>query len=155
MNREAYDFYIKSDLWKARRSGRLKIDGYRCALCRAKDNLNVHHLSYQNLGFENARFELITVCEECHKRIHSFDGTPMEERTCERLLQIANRNYQSFMDYQAHAFCRKYEDMDLSNVGIGKLNLCNYKVIEPIFTAFIDIDGLSVTHMMTIQSFFS
>ncbi len=70
-----YHAYIKSEQWRKKRLKRLKMDGFCCQFrvgrfkCGAKNNLEVHHLSYKNLG--NERFkELITLCSLHHKRVH-------------------------------------------------------------------------------------
>ena len=57
----------------------LKMDDFKCQFkvgrfkCGCKTNLEVHHLSYKNLG--NERFkELITLCHRHHEIIHSQQG---------------------------------------------------------------------------------
>jgi hypothetical protein len=74
-----YHTYIHSEQWRKKRLKRLKMDGFRCQFrvgklqCTAKTHLEVHHLSYKNLG--NERFkELITLCRLHHKRIHKQRG---------------------------------------------------------------------------------
>ena len=64
-----YKSYINSKAWeeKARRIRRR--DGYRCQICGADDlPLEVHHLTYDNLGYEDDD-DLITVCHSCHEKI--------------------------------------------------------------------------------------
>jgi 5-methylcytosine-specific restriction endonuclease McrA len=70
-----YQVYIKSEAWRKKRLKRLKMDGFCCQFkvgrfkCGAKTNLEVHHLSYKNLG--NERFkELITLCHKHHEQVH-------------------------------------------------------------------------------------
>jgi len=72
-----YHAYIKSESWRKKRLKRLKMDKFCCQFrlgkllkCGAKANLEVHHLSYKNLG--NERFkELITLCHKHHEQIHA------------------------------------------------------------------------------------
>ena len=71
-----YHVYIKSEAWQKKRLKRLKMDGFRCQFrvgqlrCTAKTHLEVHHLSYKNLG--NERFkELITLCHKHHGQAHN------------------------------------------------------------------------------------
>lgn len=51
----------KEKPWKEIKEDIFKRDGYRCRLCGSEDNLVVHHISEE---------ELITVCEDCHARLH-------------------------------------------------------------------------------------
>jgi len=65
-----YQSYIASAEWKAKRESRLQFDGYECQTCESKDNLEVHHRHYRNLGKEEMD-DLITLCNECHEAITS------------------------------------------------------------------------------------
>jgi 5-methylcytosine-specific restriction endonuclease McrA len=48
----------------------LKRDGWRCQLCGASKDLQVHHLkSRGNLGDDTMR-NLITLCAKCHEALH-------------------------------------------------------------------------------------
>jgi 5-methylcytosine-specific restriction endonuclease McrA len=71
-----YYAYIKSEAWKKKRLKRLKMDDFKCQFkigrfkCGAKTNLEIHHLTYKNLG--NERFkELITLCHRHHVQVHN------------------------------------------------------------------------------------
>lgn len=67
---EGYKTYLLSQHWQQTRMERLCMDGFRCQSCGATSNLNVHHLTYRNLGHEDVKNDLITLCYDCHKRIH-------------------------------------------------------------------------------------
>lgn len=84
-----YDIYMQSEEWDARRRQRLKIDDYTCQDCRATDRpLDVHHLTYDNLGYEPMG-DLISVCRQCHKRRHKEGVIEFNFcRTCSELLLI-------------------------------------------------------------------
>jgi 5-methylcytosine-specific restriction endonuclease McrA len=57
--------YIRSAAWRGRRTAALIRAGHRCQVCGAKKRLEVHHVTYQNLG--NERDEDLTVlCWQCH-----------------------------------------------------------------------------------------
>ena len=65
-----YFSYIHSELWRSRASAyKLRI-GYRCEHCKAMARLEIHHLSYANLGNEKDD-DLIALCKSCHKEIHA------------------------------------------------------------------------------------
>ena len=61
--------YMLSDFWKDMRYKRLKKDNFQCVLCKAKENLICHHLTYQRVFKENIN-DLIILCKRCHNRIH-------------------------------------------------------------------------------------
>jgi len=61
--------YLKSDIWKAKRIKRIKHDKYICQGCLEAEAVQVHHLSYNHWQNE-FMFELISVCEDCHEKIH-------------------------------------------------------------------------------------
>lgn len=81
MTNEEYREYLLSPKWKQKAEARMKIDGYRCqgcGSCGTVDNpLEVHHLSYIDLGKEDIYTQLVTVCHCCHKNIHNV----MERQT--------------------------------------------------------------------------
>lgn len=81
MNDEEYKAYLQSDGWKQKAEERMRIDNYRCQGCgscgTAENPLEVHHLSYKNLGNEDLFTELVTCCHCCHKLIHKV----MERQT--------------------------------------------------------------------------
>jgi 5-methylcytosine-specific restriction endonuclease McrA len=48
----------------------LQRDGWRCQLCRASNDLHVHHVkSRSSLGDDTIR-NLITLCAKCHESFH-------------------------------------------------------------------------------------
>lgn len=69
-----YKEQIKSPRWQKRRLEIMQNDNFTCQLCGDTDSmLNVHHLSYhkdRNI-WEYEDWELITLCENCHKEEHS------------------------------------------------------------------------------------
>ena len=67
--RLAYDAYLASEAWRAKRAEALRRDKGVCQGCRARQATQVHHLTYAHLGDE-LLFELISVCDDCHERIH-------------------------------------------------------------------------------------
>lgn len=67
--RPNYWAYLKSSEWKRKRRHMLdRADGC-CQSCGKSRRLEVHHLSYQNLGYESPE-ELAVLCSECHKALH-------------------------------------------------------------------------------------
>jgi uncharacterized protein YlaI len=67
--REEYDVYLKSPEWKSKRARALKRDGYLCQGCLERRATQVHHRTYDHVGAE-VLFELISLCDDCHQRLH-------------------------------------------------------------------------------------
>ena len=58
--------------WSSRRETILHRDDYKCQCCGKKDTrLEVHHIIYRSNGGTDDENNLITLCEECHSKIHS------------------------------------------------------------------------------------
>lgn len=70
-----YTKHINSDRWERRRQQAIQDVGGTCQfikngkLCGSTDRIQVHHLSYDNLGNEKPE-DLLVVCRECHRRVH-------------------------------------------------------------------------------------
>ena len=71
-NKEEYNRYLKTPYWQRRRKEILRRDEYMCVGCSSKKNLQVHHMTYSNLGRESDR-DLVTLCKECHENQHCLD----------------------------------------------------------------------------------
>ncbi len=65
---EEHNKYLKTDDWRKRRELVLKRDNYLCQSCLDKKATQVHHKSYRYWKNEPL-FELVSVCEDCHKII--------------------------------------------------------------------------------------
>ena len=75
-----YYEYLKTAAWQEQRQRIFRRDGFRCVCCGETKNLNVHHITYENLGTEQ-ECDLVTLCQPCHEKIHSkFVPTRREER---------------------------------------------------------------------------
>lgn len=64
-----YNNYIKSDKWHWIREEKFKKAGYKCEICGAVKNLDVHHVTYKRLGREKMS-DLAVLCRKCHKTLH-------------------------------------------------------------------------------------
>lgn len=50
----------------------LNRDNYTCQICGEKDTrLEIHHIQYRSKGGSNRMDNLVTLCQECHGKIHS------------------------------------------------------------------------------------
>ena len=66
----AYNNYLKSDQWKAKRAKVLRRSNGICEGCGEERPTHVHHETYERVGNEML-FDLRAVCESCHKIIHA------------------------------------------------------------------------------------
>ena len=64
-----YKEYLQTEHWKEVRGNALYRAKYKCQLCGNKDNLNVHHNTYENRGNEKDE-DLIVLCQKCHGKFH-------------------------------------------------------------------------------------
>ncbi len=77
INKQMYDLYQKwhdylsSAEWEEIKNQRLKIDNFKCVICKSKDKLYCHHLTYGRI-FEEKLTDLITLCLNCHRWIHKI-----------------------------------------------------------------------------------
>lgn len=72
-HQQNYNQYLSSPEWKERRKAILKRDNFQCQMCGTGKNLRVHHIHYSEILGTEPDEDLITVCDDCHKRIHRLD----------------------------------------------------------------------------------
>lgn len=70
-----YTDYIKSDTWKKspQRLACIAAAKNKCQMCGATFGLEVHHISYANLGSELPQ-QLVLLCILCHEHTHAMAG---------------------------------------------------------------------------------
>jgi 5-methylcytosine-specific restriction endonuclease McrA len=64
-----YQDYLQSSLWIDKAIFFRELKGNKCERCGSTQNLNVHHLSYENVGNEHQK-DLILLCKGCHEKEH-------------------------------------------------------------------------------------
>lgn len=71
--KEQYHQQLEHPLWEKKRNIILKRDQYQCRLCGSKHSLQVHHIKYSSdkKAWEYPNSVLITLCKECHEKVHS------------------------------------------------------------------------------------
>ena len=67
------DAYMKSSKWFKIRKKVLKRDSYMCQACMSKNNLDVHHITYEYTG-EEVLENLVAICRDCHSELHEELG---------------------------------------------------------------------------------
>lgn len=66
-----YKDYLRSERWQDVRVEILLRDKYCCVKCHSRNNLQVHHKTYERRGMED-KDDLMTLCESCHKKEHGL-----------------------------------------------------------------------------------
>lgn len=139
--KNAYHKYLQSDDWKRKSQMRITIDG-KCKLCGKPFDLQVHHLTYQNVPNEKYK-DLITLCRGCHQKI--------EKRK-------RKSYYDSFSTYAhmvADRFCKEMEEKDKS--AGGDLDFCKLDVIKKHFSPYAIEHGVDPDYLVgtnDIQAYF-
>jgi len=65
--------YLASPKWQQLKMQVKLRDSFHCKKCNAKHSLEVHHITYQNLGDEPLE-DLVTLCRTCHGKLHEELG---------------------------------------------------------------------------------
>ena len=75
----------------------LKRDGYKCSICGCiSDDLTVHHIRKRCNGGTNDPENLISLCQDCHVRIHKWEEIRLsltKEQREEILKQNINKKH--------------------------------------------------------------
>lgn len=91
-----YNVYLKSDHWRSTRLKVLQFSNFKCNGCRSSSMLNVHHLTYKNLGHEEMN-DLMVLCRDCHKLIHMlWDLLPCEDKFPVKWKRICTNHFLTY-----------------------------------------------------------
>lgn len=138
--KEYAEEYLASNDWKRKRNTRIMADKV-CQICGRPFDLNVHHMTYNNVPHERMS-DLITVCRNCHLKIEKRKPAPWYDS-----FHIVN-------DLIAIQFCKENLANDLS--GKGKYDFCKIQTIKECFLPYLKAHGgtLDQPRTNTIQAFF-
>jgi 5-methylcytosine-specific restriction endonuclease McrA len=45
-------------------------DGYKCRVCKRRNDLHCHHVVFRSQHGDDAEWNLLTICNDCHNGIH-------------------------------------------------------------------------------------
>jgi 5-methylcytosine-specific restriction endonuclease McrA len=76
MNRYDHKYYLSS-IWKKLRDLKILWANNKCEKCGSPKKLQVHHKHYKTFKNEMP-WDLVVLCEDCHKDIH-YIGKPDSE----------------------------------------------------------------------------
>lgn len=65
-----YSEYLQSEHWRTKRKEIINKYG-ECYICGSKNELQVHHMTYNTLGYES-EYDLICLCKDCHHKVHTI-----------------------------------------------------------------------------------
>ena len=68
-----YTEYLQTEHWQKVRKYALQRAGYSCQLCNEKGPLDVHHRTYERLGWEWDK-DVIALCRDCHEKHHDISN---------------------------------------------------------------------------------
>lgn len=86
----AYDTYIRSGKWQAKRQAALLAADYRCQLCNGTKRLDVHHRTYERFGDE-APGDLTVLCRKCHDKFHQSGRKVMPPKRAKAKARAAKK----------------------------------------------------------------
>ena len=69
-----YQSYLESQEWEFKRMDCLAYYRHRCGACYSKENLEVHHRTYERI-FNEEPSDLIALCRDCHEKFHGIERT--------------------------------------------------------------------------------
>ena len=107
----------QDERWKARAAEIRELDHHQCVMCGAKDvELHVHHLSYPPPPFhiwDAADNELVTLCKDCHEKIHECSTRPTlsEDRQLTAVIFCTDENGERMVSQSLYAdLCKRGYD---------------------------------------------
>jgi hypothetical protein len=72
-----YQRFLITSFWRSVREIALERAKHRCQLCNSASELQVHHRTYKNRGWEDQHLDDLTVlCANCHKKHHDIVANP-------------------------------------------------------------------------------
>ena len=155
---EYFDVYLNSTEWHKKRIERLKIDGWACVECGARENLHVHHINYDNIGNENVGEDLATLCRSCHEKIEEQKRIDRQKQKTvalisEKSIQPADETIIS--QWAALEFCKENLKDDYS-MG-GSKNYCRIDIVKPELGEWLKKQGLECCYsaIKIVLDFFS
>lgn len=118
---DKYLSYLESDKWTELRNKRLEMDGYRCSVCKNPNNLQVHHLKYPAILGTESLSDLMTLCQNCHKKIDDIRKSAIyspytKQWTEEALFWICFKTEEEFRDLQPEI--KEYLDSESGDIEV-------------------------------------
>lgn len=126
MNNPMSAFHQPPD-WPERRAYVLNRDYHKCTKCGKTTDLHVHHIIPRAERYDHSANNLITLCHECHGRIHGIKFTTYARR--ELMIEIRAR----FFGHSKIVLARKNHSCNYCSKTIMSNNHY-YKIQGSVFT---------------------
>ncbi len=130
-----YEEYLQTETWAKKRKERMTTDCYKCTQCGSTDNLQVHHKTYERLGYERMD-DLSTMCKECHFKIH--DDSFSIKQLLSELREIRNKHQLGMIgEFQkaGNKYAINYRDNLFGNPNMTRCN--EYKAFRLMLAEYI------------------
>jgi len=148
----AYDDYLKSPIWAAKRQEALARDGEKCRFCYSSKSLQVHHRHYPKVYGEEPLADLITLCGLCHEVFHlqreitqqSFrkeSKQPKKQTVSTKKNRSEKKQIRAATNAQSWAAFKKLKEMGIIentnqiprlSIIAWKISECQGKVFDPL-----------------------
>lgn len=95
-----YQDYLRTRHWKElKEKVTASRHGQRCSCCHSKENLNLHHKTYERIGKERLK-DMVFLCREHHLLVHERDKKCQRSlhKTTNRVIKRQWAKYQSQRD---------------------------------------------------------
>jgi hypothetical protein len=130
-----YKEYLRTDHWKKTRKNALHRANYKCQLCSSKEDLNVHHNTYENRGQEKDE-DLIVLCQKCHAKHHNKsedEEVIVENRNkIKTVLFTYIRGMDKSLDIQINAFLEKTYYKEIIDIKMTQGNNEGYEIYSAL-----------------------
>lgn len=82
-----YKNYLKSKHWMMKKKEYSKEYERVCSCCGGKENLHLHHLTYDRIGNEPLT-DLVYLCKECHTKLHKIVNNTKDTSVFKELRRV-------------------------------------------------------------------
>lgn len=82
----SYKDYLKTEHWKLTKKSFLVTVKHNCMKCGIKEKLEVHHITYKDLGNEKNN-QLSLLCRSCHQNTHDGGYKTLNQVAKDRKVQ--------------------------------------------------------------------
>ena len=125
-SKEDRDAFYQSRTWHAIRENARRRDIYKCRICESKNAVDGHHLTYENWGGNEKPKDILSLCRECHGKVHEKIEDPSGKAKDRELVEASFNEHLSNLDLTGgHCGCdrcfyfwREHKDLNLGTFGV-------------------------------------
>ena len=111
-SKEDRNAFYQSRTWHAIRENARRRDFYMCRICERNRAVDGHHLTYARWGGEEEPRDILSLCRDCHGKIHEKKEDPNDEAKNREAIEA---------DFNEHLY-----EMDLSGCLCGCLRCFHF-----------------------------